>query len=431
MGLFLNKGLSIVVRLILARLLVPEDFGLIAMITVALGLVGILGDLGLKNALIQRSWKNVVGASYDSAFWLLLCGGFLWMALFMIAGIPLMVLIFDEPRLVDLATIMGLSIPLHSIVVVPEARLIRKMRFKTLVIAELVSTLVASIIAIVLAFMGFGVWALAAQELSANCLRTGLICRLARWRLRRRFSWEHLRELAGFSSYMLGNELIFYTRKNMDKALIGAVLGTASLGIYTLAFMLTETVRSRITGMIGRVMFPAYSRVQADREEVARLYLQVVRYATLATFPVASLMILYAGHLVPMLFGDGWLDAVAPVQILSLASMLFALSGDPSVVLRGIGKPKIAFHIALWNTLIVGFPALFIGTTNFGVNGAAWAVVIHYATSRVAGQYYLRREISVNGASIFRASFPAFVVAITIMLLGVYLGNAGILSAFK
>ncbi|MEZ5567021.1 MAG: lipopolysaccharide biosynthesis protein [Halioglobus sp.] len=270
-GLFVNKGASIIVRLVLARLLVPEDFGVIAMITVVLGLIGILCDFGLKNALIQRSDERAAGSTYDSVFWLLLCGGFFWTALFMIAGIPLMLMVFDESGLVDLALIMGLVIPLQSSVVVPEARLIRDMHFKSLVTAEMASTLSASILAISMAFAGFGVWSLVVHELSANLLRTGLIWRFARWRPTMRFSWEPLRELAGFSRYMLGNQLIHYARTNMDRALIGAILGTASLGVYTLAFMLTETIRSRITGMVSRVMFPVYSRLQHDKGEVARL----------------------------------------------------------------------------------------------------------------------------------------------------------------
>jgi len=297
--------------------------------------------------------------------------------------------------------------------------------------AEMIATVSAAAGAILLVFAGFGVWALAAQELIAVALRTGLVWRVAQWRPARRFAWKPLRELAGFSSYMLGNELVHYSRKNMDRILIGALLGTASLGIYTLAFMVTETIRSKITGMVSRVMFPVYSQAQSDRPEVARLYLQVIRYTTLATFPVAILMILYADLLVPLLFGEAWLEAVEPVQILALASMLFALSGDPSVVFRSIGKPNIAFHISLWNTVIVGVPALLVGTTRFGVAGAAWAIVIHYASSRLVCQYYMRRELSVSELSILKSSFPAFVVAITILLLGICLGNVEIISAFK
>ena len=430
-GLVVNKGASIVVRLIVARLLLPEDFGVIAMITVTLGLVGLLCDLGLKSALIQRSKDELVESSFDSVFWLLFFVGFFWMTAFMLAGIPLMVLVFDEPRLVDLAMVMGISIPLYGVVVVPEARLVRQMRFRTLVTAEMISTLLASITAIALVFSGWGVWALALQELMAKFLRTGFIWRLAHWRPRRHFSLDALHALSGFSRYMLGTELIRYTRQNMDRILIGALLGTASLGVYTMAFMMTETVRSQITGMISRVMFPAYSRAQADRAEVRRLYLKVIRYTTLATFPVAILMILYADKIVPFLFGDAWLEAVAPVQILSLASMLFALTGDPSVVLRSIGRPNIAFYISFWNTILVGIPAIVIATMSFGVNGAAWAIVFHYGSSRIIAQYYLRREILVSEISILKSVLPAFLVVVTILLIGYFLGNAEILSVFN
>ncbi|MEZ5567020.1 MAG: polysaccharide biosynthesis C-terminal domain-containing protein [Halioglobus sp.] len=143
---------------------------------------------------------------------------------------------------------------------------------------------------------------------------------------------------------------------------------------------------------------------------------------------MAILLILYADYLVPMLLGEVWRDAVLPVQILSVASMLFALSGDPSVVLRSIGKPDIAFNISLWNTILVGIPALLIGTKSFGTAGAAWATVIHYATSRIICQYYMRREIHVSEMSVLRASLPAFIIAVTMIILGAGLENDELFS---
>ena len=420
-NLIANKGISIIVRLLLARLLVPEDFGLIAMIIIFLGLINIFVDFGLKNALIQRKRDTDTLLLNDSAFWFLLGGGVFWTTVFLLAGIPLMAWLYDEPQLKTLATVMGLSIILHSLSIVPEARLTRRMDFKSLVIAEAIATLTASAITISMAFSGAGVWALVVQQLSLSIIRSTLIWRFARWHPRWQFTWQSLHSVMGFSGWMLGNQVVHYLRNNMDKALIGYLLGATSLGIYTLAFMLTETMRVQISNVIGQVMFPAYSRIQDDRTEIKRLYLNVIRYMTLTIFPIATLLILYAEPLILLLFGEEWIDATNPVQILALASMVFVLSGDPSAVLRGLGKPDLAFLISLWNTVIVGLPSLVIGTTYYGINGTAWAVVIHYLTSRVASQFFIRRELNITEASIIYSTFPALVVTAALILIDRYI----------
>ncbi|TVP72522.1 MAG: hypothetical protein EA339_06500, partial [Rhodobacteraceae bacterium] len=203
-NLVVNKGMSILVRLLLARLLVPEHFGLVAMVVVVLGLIKIFVDFGLQNALIQRKRDAKSLIRNDSAFWFLLGGGIGWTALFIVAGIPLMIWLYDEPQLRDLALVMGFSILLHSLSIMPTVRLTRRMRFKSQVIAEVVSTVAASVIAIALAFVGAGVWALAAQQLSSGAIKSAMLWRAASWRPRRRFSWASLHDVVGFSGWMLG-----------------------------------------------------------------------------------------------------------------------------------------------------------------------------------------------------------------------------------
>ena len=237
-----------------------------------------------------------------------------------------------------------------------------------------------------------------------------MILSAASWRPRRRFSWASLHDVVGFSGWMLGNQVVYYLRKNLDKVLIGAILGAQSLGIYTLAYMLTETLRVQIGSVIGKVMFPAYSRNQSDLAEVRRLYLGVIRYTTLVVFPIATLMILFADPLVTMLFGEVWAEAVAPLQILAVASMVFAFSGDPSALLRGIGKPKIAFNISFWNTIIVAIPALIFGAYYYGLNGASYAVLLHYITSRVISFYFVKLHTGLKTLAISRAALPSAIV---------------------
>lgn len=415
--LFVDKGLSLVVRLLLARLLVPEHFGLIAMIVVALGLIKLFVDFGLKTALIQRRRDECSLIRYDSAFWFLLGAGIGWTALFMIAGVPLLIWLYGEPQLHDLALVMSVSILVHSISALPLVRLSRRMRFKPIVIAEVTSHVVAAAIAIAMAFGGGGVWALAAQQLVSVGLRSALLWRFARWRPRWRFSWSSLRDLFGFSGWMMGSQVIHYLRKNMDKMLVGAMLGASALGVYVLAFVITEALRAKIGQAINTVMFPAYSHSQNDLAEVRRLYLAVVRYNALVVFPAAMLLILFADPVVPVLFGAAWAGTVEPLRILAFASMIHAISGDPASVLRGLGRPKVSFTIQLWNTTLVALPAIVLGIMYFGLAGAAWSVVISYTASRIAFQVYFRRIGFLTEAAILMALWPALAVALAMVAL--------------
>lgn len=409
--LFVDKGLAVVVRLVLALLLVPEHFGLIAMVVVAVGFIKIFVDFGLQSALIQRPRDENSLVRYDSAFWFLLSAGVGWMVLFIIAGVPLLSWVYGEPQLHDLALVMSLSIFLYSISTLPLVRLRRRMRFKAIVIADVVSNLVAAIVAIAMAYGGAGVWALAAQQLVSVGLRSALLWRFAQWRPRRRFSWASLGDLFGFSGWMMAEQVVYYLRSNMDKVLVGAMLGASALGIYSLAFLITDSLRVQIGRAISTVMFPVYSRSHNDIAEVRRLYLAVVRYNALVVFPMAMLLILFADPVIPIFFGAAWADTVEPLRILAVASMIFAVAGDPATVLRGLGRPKVSFTISWWSTTLVTLPALICGILYLGLVGAAWGVVLGYTASRVAFQVYFRRIGFVTEPAVLIALWPALAVA--------------------
>jgi O-antigen/teichoic acid export membrane protein len=411
-NLLVSKGMSILVRLLLARLLVPEHFGLIAMIVVLLGLVKIFVDFGLQNALIQRKRDLKSLIRYDSAFWILLCGGIGWTLLFAVAGIPLMIWLYDEPQLRDLALVMSFSILLHSLSIMPTVRLTRRMRFKSQVIAGVVSTVAASIIAIALAFAGAGAWALAGQLLSSDAIRSAMLWRAASWRPRRRFSWASLRDVVGFSGWMLGAQIVYYCRTNIDKVVIGATLGSSLLGIYTIAYLLTETLRKELATIIGKVMLPAYSKLQGNLVEIRRSYLSVTRVMCLLLFPPLLLLIVYSSAIIDFLFSDEWRDAASPVKVLALGGMIYAISGPTPEVMQGIGKARTLFIISTGNFLFIGLPAVYFLSVNFGLIGAAWAMTLTFASMRLISFFVLQTLIGIGLQDLAKAVGTAFISAL-------------------
>ncbi len=437
-NLVANKGVGILTRLMLARLLVPDYFGLVAMVIVFLSLLGVFIDFGLQNALIQRPRDENSLTRYHSAFWFLLAGGAGWTLFFVLACVPAMVWFYHEPRLLEIAFAMAPSLMFQSVAIVPEVRLTRRLRFKSIAIAEVTSTLVAAGLAIGLALAGAGIHALVAQQVAYAGLRSLLIWYFARWRPRLRFEWASLNDVTSFSSYVLGARVLYFIRTNLDTLVIGALLGATSLGVHTIAYAITENVRAQFARIISRVMLPVYSRMQHDTEMIRPHYLNITRAMTLVFFPLSLSLILFAKPIIETLFSVEWQAAIVPTQLLAAGGMVYALSGPATEVFQGIGRVKALFLISTFNVAVIGFPLMWILTSLYGLVGAAAAMLLSFISMRILSFVVLRRYLFISLSDVLRATGPALVAASLLTALNLltpnrnlFLGLATILSGFS
>jgi O-antigen/teichoic acid export membrane protein len=401
-----SRASSLLTRLILARLIAPEDFGLIAMVMISLGFVNILVDFGLKNSLIQRERSARSVDRYSTAFWFLLAAGMGWAALFALVAAPSMAWFFEEPDLVDLARVMAISILIHAISIIPEVRLVRLMRFKQLALAEICAAIGSALIAIYVAYKGGGAWALAMLQVSMFCIRSFALWAQVRWRPRMRYRPRTLRDVRGFSGYMLGSQILQYVRLNTDNLAVGALVGASSLGLYSLAYLITETLRSQIGTVVARVMFPAYSQSANDLAKLRAMFLTVMRYMCAAIFPIATLLLLDAEAIIRVSFGAEWIGAAEPVKVLSVASAVMAINGDPSSLLKGLGQGKTIFTLHAINTLLIGVPAIMIGTYYAGATGAAYGVLIQASLHTIMMQVAVNRAVAIPIGGMMWAIVP-------------------------
>lgn len=423
-GAFASKGAAILGKLILAALLLPQHFGLVGMVLVFTQIAKTGADLGLRQSLIQRKRDGSTRLLYDSAFWFLFAVGLGVVAAMWIVGARLLVWFYDAPELHDIAVVMSLGIVFQNLQVVPETILARMADFKAIILSEILGAFIGAGAAVILAYNGAGAWSLVAQLLVSSACTAAAMFLSARWLPRLRFATSPLHAIRQYSSYILGSRMLLYMQQNLDYLLIGKLMGAYSLGIYSLAFLITETLRAHIYWIVSRVVFPTYSRIAGDSRQIATIYCGTVRYMTLAMFPASILLILYADEAIPALFKDAWLGAVAPIRILAVASMIVASTGTAGEVLKAIGKPNIDFSINLYVTLFVAFPALWAGIQLFGVEGAAWAVVLYCSAARVLFHVALRRAIGVGLLSILAASRPAIAGCLLMLLCTVALSDA-------
>ena len=407
LNLFVTKGLSIVVRLLLARLLFPEDFGLVAILIVALGLAKVVVDLGLKNALIQRARDGQSARRYSSAFWFLSGFGLITSIIFAVAIAPLLATAFAEPQLVELALFMSWSILFHSISIVPLVRLTRRLMFRRIVIAEIIAVLAASVVAIALAYFGFGVLSLALQQVVLFFCKSVALFVLSGWRPRLAFSSDSLRDIVEFSAYTLGVKIIQYLRTRSDMLIVGFVLGTVSLGLYSMAYAVTEVVRSSVSTMVNKLLLPVFSQLQSDEKSLARMFNAATQNMTLLVFPISISIYLHADWMVGIAFTEEWYGIIAPVEILAWSGIIYAMGGPVAELFQAGGKPDRLFWLLITNFAVIALPLTIYLTYRLGLSGTAYAVVASMIILRLRMHFTINGEFPSVSQGIVRALLPA------------------------
>ena len=399
----MGKGSSILAKIVLARFLLPEHFGFYNMTVVFSSIIVIVADLGFRQGLIQRQRDHRTKLLYDSVFWLLFAASFALIGLVWLIGVPFVVWFYGEPRLAPIALAMCVAIVFQNFQVVPESRLARSMRFKQIALADLYGTLAGCVAALLLALAGANVWSLVAQTVVAAIVTCMITFAFSGWRPRVRMNLAILRDLGSYSRFIVGSRVLISFQQNLDYLLIGKLIGAYALGIYAIAFLLTETLRGKVYWLVSKAVFPFYSRAAGREEDIRTVYLGTVRYMSVTIFPAATVLILFAHYIVPALFTPKWDAAIVPIQILAAASMVVASAGTPGEVLRGVGRPDIDFRINMAVLILVAFPALWIGISWGGLPGAALAVLGHYCVSRLAYALVLWRLIRLPMLDLFRA----------------------------
>jgi O-antigen/teichoic acid export membrane protein len=400
------RGTSLLVKLVLTRLLLPKEFGIVGMAAIFIDVLGVLSDLGLAAALIQFKQQKTSRTHYDTAFWASLAfSGVIALSLAFLVG-PFAAWFFGEPLLQTLIPILGLGTLLRSLGLIHRVLLTRDLNFKPIGIAETISAASAGVIAIALAVAGAGVWALVVQDLAYILISLPFLWRGARWRPGLRFSKSAFTEIFGVGSSDMFLRLITFFTKNIDYLLVGKLLGAELLGTYTLAFVLTDFFRQQVWAVFSNVMFPVYSQLQDDLVKVKDYYLRVIRYNSLVITALMLPLIYYSGFLVPALFGEPWLQAILPIRILALSAVLLTVGGTPETVLRGLGRFSLNLRLTLISVFFFAVPAFSIGIYFFGINGAALAVLTYQTLSRILYQLHMQKLIGVSAADILRAARP-------------------------
>ena len=370
-GIVLRTVLTIGSTAALARLLTPADFGYIAMATVVTEFAALFSNFGFNALLIQR--RVITRLQVDTVFWASLGLGLALAGAVVVASFFASAL-FGDPRVGDLLAVLCLSFVFSSLSTIPNVVLMRLMRFKAEFWINILAIAVRTVVAITLAWQGFGVWSLVAGALTGIAVQWLAGLWAAPYWPRLRFHGAYLAGTWRTSSSYFAGGLLFYANMNVDLILIGRQLGATSLGYYQNARSLTDEIRSRIAMPLQRVLFPAFSSLQHDRERMQAAVMRSARLLAAVTFPLGVGVSAMAEELVPLLYGDQWLPMVPALGMFGLSAALRASMAIASPLFNAHDRVALALR---YN--IVGTSLLMVGiwlSLPYGISAVATVVML-------------------------------------------------------
>ena len=415
-------------KLILARLLVPEVFGIIGFATVFIGMIQVFSDLGMTAALIQRKDKHLTPIDYDTAYW----AGLAW-SIFLIAVLsfvigPLAADFYNESLLITIMPVLSISLLLRNLRAVHIVNITREMDFKKLVLPKNISRILASVGAIILAFLGFGVWSIVFQSVASDVFIAIIYSYVSPWKPQRRFSKKSFKNIFGFGVYTTGTNIFNYLTGNIDYLLIGKLLGAHSLGVYTLGYTLTYVVRGQIMKVINSVFFPVYSKIQDDLETTKRYYFKVIKYNCIVIYPLMIGIMLLAKPLVIFGLGEKWVESIIPMQFMAAAGLVHLLTSSNTVLLRGLGKPKLELIFSIIKTLGVNVPFIVLGVIYNGIIGAAMGLFLAKIVIFFINNLTLRKVVGIKFSEILKNAGSLFLLTLLTSITVLFVSNYLILA---
>jgi O-antigen/teichoic acid export membrane protein len=382
---------------VLARLLTADMFGLMGLAGIVVKTIETFTRPGVSQALIAR--QGSFEEARDTAFTMLFLRGIVLAALLALAA-PWVARFYDKPELTPMLLVLSLTLVITGLKNINTIARERELDFRRLSYLSQSTTLVGVLVTIGLAWWLRNVWSLVIGAVVTVTLDTLLSYVFIPGRPRFAFDREIASSLFKYGKFITGSSAVSFIALELDSALIGKVLGTEQLGYYTLAMTLATVASVTFSKLTSGIMMPAYSKLQADRPALQRAFLRTLSLLMFAIAPATLGLIAVAEPLIRWVFGEAWMQAVAPLQMLALFGLFRALMVFNGYFFEGVGQPGIAFRLALLRLAII-VPLILPAMHSLGLAGAALVVMISAAAQWIAGLFYLRRHLETNISRVF------------------------------
>jgi len=387
----IRRGINFVVTLLLARILAPEDFGLVAMMTVFLTLGSSLMDSGFKQALIRMDRVNQ--SDYDTVFYAnLILGTLAYTFLFFLA--PTIAHFYQEPRLVSLVRIAGIIILINSFLVVQSANMHRALNFKAEMQTTIPAGIISSILAVILAYSEFGVWALIIQMLMFAFINTFLLWLKQGWRPSLSFNKSSLMAMYHFSYRIFLSGLLDSIFKNLYIILIAKFFNASITGYYFFAEKIKDMVVNQLVGSIQTVTYPALASLQQDDVLLKKGYRKVIAVSTFVLFPCMMLLAALATPIFVLFLPEKWLPASLYLQLMCFAGLLHPINSINQNLLKVKGRSDIYLKLEILKKIMI--VAVFVVSFQYGIIGVLIGQIISSFLVFILSSYFTYKLIQYS-----------------------------------
>ena len=410
-----SLGLQLVrlaIGIVLARALVPAEFGLIAMVVVFVAVSQTLLDGGFVTALIQK--QDITTTDTSSVFYFnVLMAVFYSVVLWNIA--PWVASFYDQPILRELLRALTLALMFTSIGLVHSSLLIRSIDFKTEFRVSLVAAIISGIIGITLALFGYGVWSLVAQQITHALSRVVTLWLVIDWRPSLIFSFTALRRMFGFGSRLAIANVLNQVFENVYYVVIGRLFSAGELGLFTRAKTLQDLPSGVLSNMVSRVTLPVFASIQSDQERVKKGLKQALTVMMMVNTPIMIGMAIVSDPLIRVLFGPSWLPAVPYLQLLCATGFLLPLHVMNLNVLTALGRADLFLRLEVIKKGLIAVSILL--TWQHGIIGLIWGMIVVSVVAYAINSYYSSRLVRYSLLSQISDILPYVGVGVVMALL--------------
>lgn len=410
-----NLGITFIAGIILARLLSPEEFGLIGMITVFIAVSESFIISGFSSALIRK--KDCSDTDYSTVFYFNLIVGILFFIILFISA-PAIASFFNKLQLIAILRVLGLVLIIDSLALVQRTILAKRVDFKLQARISIISSVLSGAIAIYMAISGYGVWSLVSQRLSKQGINSLLLWMWNRWRPLFIFSKESFKELFGFGSKLLASGLIDTLYRNIYYLIIGKFFSAMELGYYSRADEFNRIPSQNLNGIIGRVSYPVLASIQDDKPRLKSNYQKLIRSTMLITFVLMLGMAAIAEPMIITLIGEKWRPSIIYLQMLCFVGMMYPLHALNLNMLQVSGRSDLFLKLEVIKK-ILAVPTIVIGVF-WGIKIMIAGMMVNTLIAYYLNSYWSGRFIGYSFREQVKDILPSFFLALG-MALSVYL----------
>lgn len=388
-GNLVQQSVAFVLSMLLARFLTPADYGIVGMVLVFTNILTTVQNLGVGSAVIYFNDDESKLPTYYTAT--AATGAAMMLALF--ASAPGIAYFYSNDQIIPIVRALSFTLLLSGLRSVSQARITRSFRFRRLAVIDGVCGIGSAVVALILAWRGFGAWSLVTNLLLASTLQTIVILYIVPPRFTLRIDRPVLKKVLAYGLPQTGSNLLWKFYDNADYLVIGKLLGSGPLGTYTLAFRLATLVNEKVSAIISRVSFTTFAALKDNREEGIAHWLSLTQKVATVNFALLALLAVLGEDFVIVLLGAKWLSAILPMRILCVVGALKTLSSITSNMMAANGRPDVAFRINIANSILLPL-AFLTGCYYGGVIGVAiaWLAVLPvtlvymiYKTTQIVG----------------------------------------------